>query len=229
MLAPVFKKLSLSLGLLILTLTVLNSSHAETGYISDVLYVPMRAGKGNQFRIIDRALKSGTKLEILERDGEWIKAQTPNGNEGYIRAQYVIDDPTAKLLLQTASANLARANQELDSIKGQLQASNNDNSALKEQLAERESQLGSTSTELDEIKRISADALDLNVRHQELFNAHQLLQHELDVVKAENSRFKNDNRQKWFFYGAAAVLLGVIIALIVPVFKPQKRKSEWLN
>ncbi len=223
------KKLMATVALLLITATYLSPISAETGYISDVLYVPLRSGKGNQFRIIDSAIKSGTRLEILERDDEWVKARIPNGKEGFIRAQYIIGEPTAKLQLQAAESELANLSQQLQSVKKQFEQSQTENNQLKSSLSDTETQLTSTSGELDEIKRLSADALDLNERHQQLLNAHQLLQHEIDVLKAENSRYKNDNRQKWFFYGAGAVLLGVIIALIVPVFTPTKRKTEWLN
>jgi SH3 domain protein len=82
----------------------ISKTMAEDGYISDVLYVPLRSGKGNQFRILESAMKSGTKLEILEEDEEngWIGVRTADGKEGFVRAQYIIREPTAQLKLARA-------------------------------------------------------------------------------------------------------------------------------
>ncbi|WP_317929307.1 TIGR04211 family SH3 domain-containing protein [Halioxenophilus sp. WMMB6] len=205
------------------------SAHAETGYISDKLYVPLRSGKGNQFRIINSALKSGTRLQILDEDEEWVHARTEDGVEGYIRAQYVEKEPTAQLKLVAAQAELAKVTSNYRKLQANFEELQSEHQQLQNQLSSRDQTLSNTETQLEEIKRISAGAVDLNKRHQELLNAHQMLQTELDVLKAENNRYRKDDSQKWFAYGAGAVALGVVIALVVPIFRVRRKKSEWLN
>ena len=79
---------------------------AEYRWISDVLYVPLRSGKGNQFRIVDSALKTGTRLTVLSEDteGGWTEVRTDDGREGYIRSQFLLDTPTAAQRLAQANA-----------------------------------------------------------------------------------------------------------------------------
>ena len=131
--------------------------------------------------------------------------------------------------LDGARADLQAAVKSQKTLEAKNAALVEENKRLKAQIADQGSNLEDASTELEEIRRIAASSVDLNKRHDELLNAHQLLQHKIDVLKAENSRYQSDNRQKWFFYGAASVLLGVIITIVVPMFKRPKRHSEWLN
>jgi len=221
-----------SIALATLALSILNPAgyvHAETGYVSDSFYVPLRSGKGNQYRILNGAVKTGTQVEILDEDDEWVHVRMPGGTEGYFPTQYITKQPIAKMQLADARSELTRLAKSQQTLKEKNDQLQTENTQLKQQLNSQGSTLADTTTELDEIKRIAASTVDLNKRHQELLNAHQILQTKIDVLKAENNRYQNDNRQKWFFYGAAAVLLGVIITLIVPMFKRPKRNSEWLN
>ena len=76
---------------------------ADIRYITDVAYVPMRSGAGNDYRIIHYGLKSGLKLNVLEYpDGDWAKVQTPSGREGWIQKQYLVKKPIASDLLEKA-------------------------------------------------------------------------------------------------------------------------------
>ena len=57
--------------------------------------------------------------------------------------------------------------------------------------------------------------------------AHQLIQTELDVVKADNERLRNNNDQQFFLAGVAAVVVGVILTLLIPKLRGRKKYSEW--
>ena len=41
-------------------------SFAETVYIRDTLYVPLRGGQSSEHRILHKGIPSGTELELLE-------------------------------------------------------------------------------------------------------------------------------------------------------------------
>ncbi len=204
-------------------------SQEQTGYVSDSYFVPLRRGKGNEYKIINGAVRTGTKLTIIEEDGEWAEVKLPGGTQGFMRSQFITKQPIAKMQLDSARAELQAALDAHQSLQQQNATLAAANEKLQTQISSQGSTLEDTSTELDEIRRIAASSVDLNKRHQELLNAHQLLQTKIDVLKAENSRYRSDNRQEWFFYGAASVLLGVIITIVVPLFKRPKRHSEWLN
>jgi SH3 domain protein len=83
--------------------------------------------------------------------------------------------------------------------------------------------------ELKELKALSADAVTLNQRHQKLLQQHELLKQEQSMAEAEIQRLSDSDSHKRFMYGAAAVLLGAILAMIAPHMRPRRRRSEWAN
>ncbi|GAB3105755.1 TIGR04211 family SH3 domain-containing protein [Aestuariicella hydrocarbonica] len=200
---------------------------AEYRWVDDTLYVPLRSGKGNQYRILDKGLKSGTRLTVISEDDEWTEVKTSSGELGYVRSQYLKNTPTAGLKLATAEANLSKVTAEYQALKKQLSSAQSSGSQLNQELSEANTRIAELQSELTEIKQVSANAIGLNQRHQELMHEHELMQTEVDILKAENQRLQNDTQNTFFLYGAGAVLLGVILTLIIPTLRRRKRYSEW--
>lgn len=202
-------------------------SSAQTIYISDVLYVPMRKGPSNQHTILHRGLKSGTKLKRIKTEGNWVQASLDDGTIGWVPKQYVAENEIAALKLDAANRSAERNATRYKTVANQLKALKAENTSLKQQLGKSEEGASTLNTELSQIKQVSANAIALNGNYQQLAKDHQILQTDLDVAKAETERLKSESSQKWFMYGAGAVLLGVFIALLAPTMRPKKRHSEW--
>ena len=62
--------------------------------------------------------------------------------------------------------------------------------------------------------------------NRRLLESNQMLSSEVDVLKTDNARLRENKENEFFLNGAFAVLIGVMIALIVPRMMP-KRRSEW--
>ncbi|GAA5523801.1 hypothetical protein Maes01_00350 [Microbulbifer aestuariivivens] len=202
-----------------------------TRYITDKLHVPLRSGKGNEFRILHRGLPSGTKLILLEDipvDG-WARVRTPSGEEGWIRRQYLINEPTADIKLQRAEANLARFEKMEGNLGGEVRRLEAENRQLSEKLAGAEEQAQRLAGELKEIKTLSADAVALNQRHQKLLQQHELLKQKQMMAEAEIQRLSASEQHKWYLYGALSVAAGAILAMIAPNFRRRRGHSEWAN
>ncbi|MFA0810036.1 TIGR04211 family SH3 domain-containing protein [Microbulbifer epialgicus] len=225
------KKLMTSL----LAATLLNvapfSVSAETRYITDQLHVPMRSGKGNGFRILHRGLPSGTELTILEDAASegWTRVRTPGGTEGWVRRQYLVSEPVAKLRLATAEANLARFEKMEGNLGGEVRRLEEENGQLTSSLSAAQQQSEELAAELKALKTLSADALSLNERHQKLLHQHELLKQEKTMAEAEIQRLSGSESHKWYLYGALSVAVGAILAMLAPHLRPRKRHSEWAN
>ncbi len=201
----------------------------ETRYISDVLYVPLRSGAGNQFRIINAALRTGTELKFLEEtaDGAWAKVVTPNGVEGWIPTQYIMSDRPAQLQLDEALVRLNEIEQANEVLKQKNQQLISENNALQSQSTDASTSRDTMAKELERIRVLSRDALRLEKDNRELLEKHQLIQTERDSLFAENENLKSDQRMDYMLYGAGLIILGVILALVVPALTPKKGYTEW--
>lgn len=214
-----------------LPLLIVSPSHAEDAgqrFITDQIHVPLRVGAGSKYRIVHRGLPSGTQLEVLESDEDkgYSRVRTRSGLEGWVPSHYLSSRPGARNQLEQASAeleNIKAANQELREELGSTSKSNRENSSLITSLKAENSKL---SAELEKIKRISANALKLDSDNRRLLQSNQQLSSEVDILKTDNVRLRENKENEYFLNGAFAVIIGVLIALIVPRVMPKKR-SDW--
>ncbi len=204
----------------------------ETVYVSDVLYVPLRSGASIEYRIINAALKSGTKLARLEQseDGVWSKVRIGNGPdavEGWIRNQYVANEMTSQLKLTLTETKLARSeksNAKFKALNKQLKKENSTLTRKGNQVSQSKSQI---SRELDALKQLSSGAVELDKNYQELLQKHAVTQTQRDSLMAENEQLEGDQSLSFMLYGAGILLLGVFLAIALPALKPKKGYSEW--
>ncbi len=73
---------------------------AQIAYISDTLRVGVRPEPDNQVAPIS-VVTTGMKLEILERQGGYVRIRTDKGVTGWIKDIYVVETPPAGIQLKT--------------------------------------------------------------------------------------------------------------------------------
>lgn len=206
--------------------------YAAERYISDNLLVPLRAGTGNNYRIVHRGLESGSKLELLEvvEDDEgnaWSRVRTEAGLEGWIRNQHLLEEPTAALKLATLNRRVSQldGNQsQLLETNEQLEVSNNE---LREQLSSLQQAHETLQEQYTSLRKLSANTVALSEQHKELSENYQLLQTRTEVLKTENERLANSQRYRDWIIGACILFGGILLSLILQSIGKRKRQSEW--
>jgi hypothetical protein len=58
--------------------------------VVDVDVLRLRSGPSTDHQILER-LTSGTQLKVLSYQNEWLKVETPNGDQGWVHGDYVIN------------------------------------------------------------------------------------------------------------------------------------------
>jgi SH3 domain protein len=192
------------------------------------LYLPVRAGAGTQYRIIENAVPSGTPLELLETtDSGYTRVRTPKGNEGWVSSQYLSDTPIAKDRLKQANRQLEQAQKELTQTKEELASVTKERDSLANSESSLSDRSASLQEELKRVKSISADAINLNRRNRELREENQKIRNDLEVLTAENERLEASKESDFMLLGAGLVLGGVLLALIIPMLKPTRKTDNW--
>lgn len=205
-----------------------SSAFAETVYVDDTLYAPIRSGEGTQYRILHSGVRSGTPLELLERsESGYSRVRTPDGIEGWMVSRYLTETPIARERLEAANRQLAEARETVTTLRSELEAVTQERDSLRSSESNLEARAGRLSQELQEIKTVAADALNLNRRNEELSNENQKLRNELEVLTAEKERLEANTDSDFMLLGAGLVLLGIILALIVPALKPTRKTDNW--
>ena len=219
----------LSIPLLILAITLPLSSFAETTrYVSDELEITMRTGKGVKYGI-RKMLSSGAKLSVIETDPSgYSKVITNKGLEGWVLTRYLTNKPSARNRLASSEqkvANLelqlAKAQEEIVTLSSQNSTAGNENSTLKE-TAQR------LSKELDDLRRTASNGVALDSENRQLKERIQQIDHDTQSLTMENAALKKSDDRSWFLVGAAVLLGGFILGLIIPKIRFRK-KSDWGN
>lgn len=216
---------------LVISLLTSHQAFAKTVYISDMLYVPLRSGAGNQYRIINSSMKSGTALTHLEdsEDGEWAFVRTSNSSEGWIRSQYLVDEVPARDRLAKVQSELVKLKAQNAALGDEAKALKQENASLKSSASSAMQEQNTAQSELDRIRALSEDAINLEKRYQDLLEKHQLLKTERDSLEAENEQLINSQELNFMFYGAGLLILGMLLSVILPMIKRKKSYSDWAN
>jgi SH3 domain protein len=214
---------------LLLSLLLAAAAQAQDiRYVSDKQFVPLRSGAGNDYRIIHRGIPSGTRLTVARTSGDkvWAEITTDRGTSGWIRTQYLMQDVPAQTKVDAAIARAEKATQKSATLATELETLQAEHVELINQLSNNDSELGTVSEQLTQLKQISGNAVQLDIDNRRLVENTENLRSEVELLKAENLRLQDKLESEDFLNGALAVLLGVIIALVAPRLVPKRRKSS---
>ena len=216
------------IALLLVLLTSSSLLHSEEiRYVNDVLVIQLRTGPSFNHRNF-KGLISGTKLTLLEMDEEqkWSHVRLGNGEEGWVPAQYLSDQPAARNQLQSATRENEQLRQQNSELKQQLAELSEQEQQARTKLEQLTGQSQQLSSELSQVKSISANSLQLNSDNKRLLQENQALKNEVDVLSTDNKRLNDARKSDNFMNGAFAVVIGVFITLMVAMLWPKKR-NEW--
>lgn len=201
---------------------------AETRYIIDSLYVPVRSTDSPQGRIIHKGLKSGTALEVLgqNEDGNFTRIRT-GSLEGWIPSQYLVNEPIARVRLEAAQQQLNTLQEDASKLRSLVRTLEENNKLLEKQSSESNQQAKQAVEELAEIKKIATNSIQLNENNKQLVKENEQLRTEVAVLSSEVERLKQRTEQEWFLNGVIAVGFGVVLALAIPRLAPRRRRGEW--
>lgn len=210
---------------LIVGLLLSATAHSATVYVSDIQFVAIREGLDNNTRAVERGLKSGTPLDVLEQSEGYTKVRTPSGNEGWVADYFLSENIITRDQLDVMQANLDKSVASREEVVKSLNASqakfqelSNINTALKE--------------ENESLKQQLQEAVNLTKKAQVIVSqnddaSYQLesLKQQADAAIAQSEKLQDTTEQQWFVIGAATLFGGLLLGSLLPMLRRKKSSS----
>lgn len=191
------------------------TAYSKTVYISDRLETALRSGPSNEYRIV-RSVKSGDPVTVIETSSRgYSQIETQAGAKGWILTRYLMDEGHPREQ-QAQDADTLLVRQELEE---KLTATTNQ---IEQLMAENET----VKMELDKITRASGNVIAINKLNEELQLHRANLEREMQMLQQTNDDLKRSHNHRWFYAGAAVLLLGLLLGLLIPKIRSHQR-SNW--
>jgi SH3 domain protein len=213
--------------LLISTPVIVGSAHAETQYVSDMLILCLRAGPGDEYKVI-RTLRSDTPVEVLEEDKGYLKVRTDEGEEGWVLKQYLSSNTPKPVIIaalkrdvKQLEGTVEKLENERTSLMNELETSKQNHAIrvkeLEKECDEKSKEISRTTGELKQITDKysiivdeSQNVVELVEQRDTLRTANNRLNKEVEHLRQENERLGRTRTQRWFLAGAGVFLIGLM-------------------
>jgi SH3 domain protein len=211
----------------IVTLFILLLSTAavgETRYVNDELIINLRTGQGNTYRIL-RTLPSGTPLEILEENEQYIYVRTRDGIEGWVGSQYLVNTPIARDRLVQAEKRLSQLQAEKQQLQQALSELKQEKGSVEKEQRTLSAETENLSQELERLRKVAARPFELDRENSELKQHLRSLQNEINQLTSDNSRLQDSSQRDWFLTGGGVLFGGILLGLILPMLRRKKKSG----
>jgi SH3 domain protein len=210
-----------------LLVVLVGPAMAEDRWVTDEFEIMMRSGKGKGQRIV-RQLKSGTRLEVIEIDTQegYAQVRTSSGQDGWVLSRYLRSSPTAKLQLPSAQQNLQRSEAQRAEMQKERDELRRDKQALERTVADLQASNSSSQNKIERITKLSASTIQVDEQNHQLKQRIADNDQLIETLNIENERYRSRSDREWFLVGAAVLIAGLLLGLILPRIR-WKKKSSW--
>ncbi len=212
------------------------TAQAKTGYVTDMLILTVKEGPGNEYGIIN-TLRSNTKVDILNKSGNFYQIKTSEGDEGWVESQYITTELPKSIIIENLKAKIASL-EKTNSNTGKNEELKNSTWEMKieslkknheDKKAHLESSLKVAQEENIKLKKIAQQAkkkyeifagqseniVNIIKENKELIRKNSLIEDELKKLKLKNDDSAKTAMIKWFLAGAGVLLIGWLIGLSI--------------
>jgi len=196
-------------------------------WVGDDFEVTLRTGQSTRNAIV-RMLSTGAEVELIEtgESGEYSRVRLSGGTEGWILSRYLVAKPPARLALPAVEERLAAAQKRAGELEDSVRELTAERDQLARALGEAESGGASLSRQLEELRSLSADTVNLSEQNKRLSARVAEGEKALASIEEDNRRLASRAERQWFLTGAAVLAVGLLFGLILPRIR-WRRKSSW--
>lgn len=211
--------------LVLLTTPAFAQESGQTQYVTDVFEITMRRGPSTQNAIV-RMLESGTPLTVLEQDaasGYSRVRLTTSETEGYVLTRYLMTAPAARSQLGSLRSRVESLRDESGDQGRELDDLRTASAAAQQRIQTLEQDNGRLSNELAALQQKAANVLAIDRENMQLRTDLQETEIQLQGLQQTNADLRSQKGLYGFVVGAAVLLLGIVLGLVLPGLRRRKR------
>jgi len=218
------KKIFIQLMTALAALGMASTAYGQSAWVSDQFEVMLRTGPSTS-NAIQLMVDSGTELQILGEDADagYTQVRTGGGTEGWVLTRYLMNEPSAREQLITLSQQLTDATSDSSGLGSQLSAIRGEYEQATRQIRQLEQENGRLQSELDSITEKAANTLAIDRQNQDLQQQLTATEIRVSTLEQENETLGSKTTRNWFLAGAFVLFVGIVLGLILPRMKFQKR------
>ncbi len=224
-------KLILLFVLFIMLSVSVRVTHADRRYVSDMLIITLRAGKGREYRVI-KTLKTDTPVEVLEENEDYLRVRTDEGEEGWVAKQYITSEVPKSVIIEGLKRETSRLNvriEELEkeqaSLLKQFEVATQRHAVKVEELeknarnskkeaSDLKIQLAQITEKHNTLIDQSKNVVDLISEQKRLQTKNVNLNTRVEHLQNENTDLRGTRRLQWFLAGGGVFFIGWIVGKI---------------
>ena len=178
---------------------------ADTAYVIDKLLVGIHESRDTDSAII-KVVPTGTKLDVLKRDGDVANVSEPGGASGWVDAAYLSTEPPAQLRIAELEKDKAALEEQLkhaeqasrggppaaagaplsEATGAEIDALTKENTALKGKLSDEKLRAETLQTEVSSLRaQVKSTAVPPDTRLVELERSRDELEQDLEEARAK--------------------------------------------
>ncbi len=222
-------------SLLLLLLATLSApiAWADDMYVTDQLLVGIYTDRNLTGPPV-KLLKSGTQLEVVQRDGQVVEVKTRDNDQGWLKASYLtLEAPAQKQLTQykkkieQLNARIKRQWTKAANAENNLKKIESENLKMQKQLEKLNKQSASGKSQTDELQQqlqqVQGESKELKDQLERVSSERKALADSNSELTATLESVQGGSRWKWF---VAAFAITFIVGLIAGIALLDQRQRK---
>lgn len=196
---------------------------AENRYVIPSAEVVLRAGAGREYKVTGM-VKDGDSVEFLKEDESYALVRLRSGKEGWMMKRFLSIDPPLSTIVESLRAENEKLKereieitQKFEEVSANLSKAETDlNSILNER--------NQITSDFQALQQDTADVIQIKEDMLKATRQNEVLVQEMISLKEENTSLKKDSSINWFIAGGGVLLVGMFLGRLSS--KSRKRKSS---
>jgi SH3 domain protein len=202
-------------------------SWADRAYVTDSFKITLRTGPSSENKVIAMPT-SGEAVEVMDSRDNWAHVRLLDRGqgtvEGWVLSRYLIDRLPWELQTTNLKAENDRIKDKLTSIQSEQGDATQREQRLTGEFKKTSEALKNLQSKYESLKQGASEYLNLKEEYDTTKTKLETIQKTAKTLTTENERLKSSQRNRWFATGAAVLLIGLFIGLVLGK-REKKRKS----